>query len=295
MIRSIFSKIKSGKEYYAEQDIELLNGIATKHKINRQWGLAAISYEKIAKLYQSLEELDDTCENYISAAKCYKKSSDTFCESIRLYKIVAKIYGENNKFHQSAKIYRDIAELEEKNNNINNAIDSYISASDFFQIEDKESLYIRTIAKAADLLAGNEDYDRASSYYDIIINKATETNLLKYSVKKYIFKATLCIFIISGRTLFKDIEKCKNKIENYVEQIPLYENSKEYVFLNNICLILEEDDVEEFINCAFLYDKAYKMDILSVGLLLKLKNMFREALAHNDQTGTNDFDNIDLS
>ena len=169
------------------------------------------------------------------------------------------------------------------------------ATSFYFQIEDKESLYIRTIAKAADLLAGNEDYDRASSYYDIIINKATETNLLKYSVKKYIFKATLCIFIISGRTLFKDIEKCKNKIENYVEQIPLYENSKEYVFLNNICLILEEDDVEEFINCAFLYDKAYKMDILSVGLLLKLKNMFREALAHNDQTGTNDFDNIDLS
>ena len=75
MFRSFVSSFKSGKEYYVDKDIDFYCKEVVQHKIKQNWKLAGQSYVEIGKLYESLKEYDDVCENYINAAKCYKKSA----------------------------------------------------------------------------------------------------------------------------------------------------------------------------------------------------------------------------
>lgn len=270
MIRKFLTAINISTKSYQERDIEKYSNEALQYKLAKKWDLAGQLYEKAGKVYISLKEENDACMFYREAIKCYKYIDCP--DYVRLCKVLADLYKNNNRFYTAGTIYRSLAEREEKNN-ISNAINSYIEASDCFQIDDKESSHIQMMIKIADLSTILKDYKRAVNYYDMIIVKSMDTDLRKYHINKYILIASLCRILTYNETFFNCIDQCKEEIDNYVDIYFVYESSKECDFINNIFTSLENDDIVEFTNCVFTYNKLYKLDEISCELLLKLKNI----------------------
>jgi len=251
-----------------EEAIELFDKAAAQFKINKEWDEAGKAYVRAAEVSEHLKMDLETCNYYSSAGKAFKNGS--IKEAIRCFKLCVTLHMDNNRFSTAAKIFQQIAELEEKSENIPGAIQAYEKAAECFFSEDSQSSGNQMLLKIAHFAAEREDYKKAIEIFEKVSAASLDNKLLSYSVKDYLFKASLIQLVMGAK--HGDSSNVITAIDKYKDLHPAYDGSRECKFIENITTAYQEDDLKKFVDTVFNYDKIYKLDTWTSGLLLAVKN-----------------------
>lgn len=229
---------------------------------------AAECYLKVAELSEKLKQEHDAATAYVNAAKCYKGISSA--DAVRMFKMAVEMHMENNRFATAAKMYKEIAELEEKEMNLEAALVAYQDSADCYFNEDSTTSGNQMLLKVAEMAASSADYSRAIQIYEKVANSSLDNNLLKWSVKDYYFKASLCNLAMGAKT--GDMAKTTESLEKYMDLHPAFEDSRECKLIQSCLEAVNDGDVEAFTGHVFKYDSVYKLDNWTASILLVVKD-----------------------
>jgi alpha-soluble NSF attachment protein len=101
-------------------------------------------------------------------------------------------YAEEGRFSMAAKYQKELAEMLEEEEDIGGTMEAYQSAADFYEGEGSVSSANQCLLKVAHYAALHEDYVKSIDIYDQVAASSLDNKLLKYGVKEYFLKATIC-------------------------------------------------------------------------------------------------------
>jgi len=250
-----------------EEAVELFDKASAQFKISKQFKGAGEAYLRAAEVSSYLKNELEACNYYTQAAKAFKNVSSS--DAVRAYRICVQMHMENNRFSTAAKMYQAIAELEEKENHIRTSIEAYEKAAECFFAEDSSTSGNQMLLKIAHFAAQQEDYKKAIEIFDKVSLASLDTKLLSYSVKDYMFKASLCHFAMASKT--GDVSSVTAAVDKYKDLHPAFEPTRECKLIENCVQAFQEDDVNKFTDFLFNYDKIYRLDSWTSSLLLTIK------------------------
>ena len=110
--------------------------------------------------------------------------------------------------------------------------------------------------------------DNAIYNLEQIISQMSESKLLLYRINTYIFLYLLCIMTKN------DIIFLKQELNKYCELIYRFINYQYHIhkLIEQLAITYENNDIDNFIDLIYEYDKIYKIKPLEVKLLLIIKN-----------------------
>ena len=224
----------------------------------------AILSEKIGDEYLKINNVITALNYYKNAQKNYLNMDIDKYINITIIKIIPS-YIENNNIKNIGKSYYEIAKLY-KDNIHNTQINEYFKqAIIYLEIEKSNELLSCYIDFTYFLLeCGNID----NAIYNLkkIISQMSESNLLLYRINTYIFLYLLCIMAKD------DIILLRQELNKYCELIYRFINYPGNKFIEQLIITYENNNIENFIDLIYEYDKIYKLKPLEVKLLLIVKN-----------------------
>ena len=257
-----------GRRENQGQAVDLFDKAGNLFKLNKDWENAKKAYVRAAQVSQILGQGFETSNFYCSAAKMCKNYSTK--EAITYFNESVKIDLENNRLSQVARSYQEIAELEVKNGDLKTAINAYQKTADYYLASDSKSKSNQMSLNVAHYSAEIGDFKKAYEIYDQQVQSALESQMAIYSAKEYIFKATLCYFLMIIYDS-NDISNVQNLVDRYVNLCSKFEGSAEHILLQSCVDSYIENEVDKFTDALFRYDHVHKLDNWTGNLFLKIK------------------------
>ena len=160
-----------------------------------------------------LDSKHEAAQAYVDAANAYKKGDSE--AAIASLERAVDAFIDMGRLAMAAKHYKDIAEQYEQQSTgddeeAKKACEFYQKAADLYQDEEQTSSANQCYLKFAQYSAALGDYKSAISCYESVARKSLDNNLLKYSVKEYLFNAGMC------QILLTNVEQARDNIERYV-------------------------------------------------------------------------------
>jgi alpha-soluble NSF attachment protein len=243
---------------------------------------AGEAYRRVAECQKNAKSYHEAASSLVNAATCFKKSNVK--SAIKALREAVSLYQDEGRFSIAAKQQKEIAELCEKELDFEGAIEEYKAAADMFDGEDATSSSNACLLKVALFSAQLERFKEAIEIYEKISAKSIDNNLLKWSVKDYLFRAGLCHLALG------DFVGAKRAIDKYEEMDQSFASSREGKFLREVLDAVEKYDVESFTNAVVEFDSITKLDSWKTSVLLKIKNQIKGKTGGDD-----DDDNADAS
>lgn len=251
-----------------EDASDMYTKAANLFKMEKKWDRAGESYCRASECHLKLQSKHEAASNYINAANCYKKSNVT--EAMMCLRQAIEFYTDEGRFSIAAKHQKELAELYESSSDMENAISAYQLAADYYEGESSSSSANQCLLKVALFSAQLERYDKAIELYEQIAAASIDNNLLKWSVKDYLFRAGLC-HLAKG-----DIVSADRAMERYQDMDASFSSQRECQFLQEIISACKEYDVEAFTTAVVKYDSVSKLDSWKTTILLKIKKSIKE-------------------
>ena len=150
------------------------------------------------------DEKDDAANTLVEAYKAYRLTD--FQDAARVLKQAISLFIEKGNFRRAAGYQFNLAELYEQESELfrpEDAVDAYDTAADWYASDQADAycplwstniirLANKSRLKAADIAALVEQYPRAIERYEQVAKASLNSNLTKWSVKDYYFKAEAC-------------------------------------------------------------------------------------------------------
>lgn len=263
---SFFDMFSSGNTKF-EEAAAIYTKAANLFKIAKKWDEAADAFAKCADMHLKLQNKYDAASNFISAATCVKKTN--VGESLRYFKKGIDLFTEEGRFTMAARHQKEVAEMCEAELDLQAAIDNYQIAADYYEGENSTSTANTCLLKVALFSAQLEKYDKAIEIYEKIASSSIDNNLLKWSVKDYLFRAALCHFCTG------DIVAVKRALERYADLDPTFGTSREGQLLQDLAEAYETMDIEKFTAAVVDFDSISKLDPWKTTMLLRIKNSMK--------------------
>jgi len=251
-----------------EDASDMYTKAANLFKMEKKWDRAGEAYTKASECHLKLQSKHEAASNYINAANCYKKSNVT--EAMACLRQAIEFYTDEGRFSIAAKHQKELAELYESSSDLENAIAAYQLAADYYEGESSSSSANQCLLKVALFSAQLERYDKAIELYEQIAAASIDNNLLKWSVKDYLFRAGLC-HLAKG-----DIVSAERALERYQDMDASFSSQRECKFLQEIVKACREYDVEAFTGAVVEFDSISKLDSWKTTVLLKIKQSIKE-------------------
>jgi alpha-soluble NSF attachment protein len=250
-----------------EDSVELYLKAANYYKLAKEDQLVHDSYLKAAE-HQSKYDILESASNYINAAKAIKNIN--LNKTSILFEKAFSIYTENGKFKLIASNYKELADYYEASNDLLKSILYYEKAIEFYNCDNIEFEINKCKNKLIDLYIKSENYQKIPQIVEEIAPSYIN-NISKYSLCTYFFKSILCMLN------YCHYSEVSSKLSNYVDMLPLFSNSFEYIFLNKIIKAFELYDIQKFNKCLHEYNSIKPIDNILIPLLLSIKEKFCES------------------
>lgn len=265
---SFFKSIFGGSSATKEEAAETFVKAANCFKLAKSWSMAGEAFERAADTYQDISEMQyEAASKYGDAAKSYKNVDGM--KAVAAYEKAITLYTDSARFQQCARMKKEIAEIYEGNRDVSEALEAYIAAADFYDMEDAKSNANSMRVKVANLSAEIGKYAEAADLFEQIAVVALESNLLKYGARAHLLRAGLC------RLCLSDLIGAQRAVEQYGKMDSTFSSSREGRLLEAVVKTVEEGDVEAFTNHLYEYDSLSKLDEWQTSILLKIKNSIR--------------------
>jgi len=229
----------------------------------------ALLAEKIGDEYIKIGDNYNGLKYYNLSEKKYIELDVEKYSNLIINKIIP-LYIEDNKITYIAKSYYNLAKITRDDNNHIKTVDYFENAIRYYQSE--QSIEIKDCYKDyANYLLDYGNIDYALKYLDLIIQLYLNNNtasLYSYFVDDYIL-----LYILSVWTK-NDTVLAKRKIDEYCELAPRFINSQIHKFIVGLQEIIENNDLDSFIEHITNYDLIKKLKPREVKLLLIIKKNF---------------------
>lgn len=264
--KSFFGSLFGGGSSKIEEACELYTRAGNAYKMAKKWSAAGSAFKDAGDLQlNQLNNKHEAATQYVEASKCYRKGD--FQEAIDCLESANEIYTDMGRFAIAAKHHVSIAEIYESTGilDIDKAIIHYTQAADYYKGEESSSAANKCLLKVAMYAAQQEDYHRAINIYEEVAAVCLDSSLLKYSVREYFFKATLC-------TMCESIDSAERVIGKYSQMFPAFEDSREYKLIQSIIEAYKEQSADQFSAAVQEYDAISRLDQWYTTILLRIKN-----------------------
>ena len=166
---------------------------------------AGQALEKAAQMQLKTDDRDDAGNTLVEAYKSYRRTDPK--DAARVLKQAISLFTGKGNFRRAAGYQFNLAELYEAETELfkpEDALEAYDTAAEWYASDSADayavqisiwlidSLANKTLLKVADLAALAGQYSRAIERYDAVARASLNSNLTKWSVKDYFFKAGAC-------------------------------------------------------------------------------------------------------
>ena len=277
-----------------DEALEKYQKAANLFKLCKKWEKAGDVFTAMANVnINKLKSVRDAARNYSDAANVYRKLSDTD-KAIDAMKLAVDINTDQGNFNAAAKQEKIIAEICEEGNNYEDAVEHYSLAADYFDTENSTSSANAMKLKKAHFSAHLKMYAEAIDIYEQVAKASVDNNLIRFSVKDYLFKAMLCHFAMFAEQSEdeRNIEPSIAAHEQYCEIDVNYEDSREGTLVQTVLDGVQNEDLNTIMKGIRAYDRISKLDHWKSSLLLKVKSLYEDDDA--DDLNSTDDDEDDL-
>jgi alpha-soluble NSF attachment protein len=260
-----FSLFGGRAEKY-ENAVDLYTQAANAFRMQKQGKEAGNAFEKAAAIQkQYLNEPDDAANTLTEAFKSYRKTDPE--DAARVLDQAIAHYTMKGNFRRSATHKQNLGELFEVELGDNKrAMESYETAAGWFESDNAEALSNKLFLKVADLAALEGDYYKAIENYERVAKSSINNNLMKYSVKDYLFKAGMCHLATN------DLVGTNRAMESYRDMDNLFASAREHMLLMDLIEAVEQGDQDMFADKLFQFDQMSKLDKWKTTIFLRIKD-----------------------
>ncbi|EWC47599.1 hypothetical protein DRE_03219 [Drechslerella stenobrocha 248] len=266
---SFLGFLSGSKSDKVEEAVEAYTKAANAFRTSGQGLESGAAFEKAATLSKSINEHNDAAGYLAEAFKAYKRTNPqraAACmdQAIQHYAITNIRRAATNK-QTLAELYEvDIGDKAR-------AVQEYEKAGEWYENDNAEALANKCFLKAADLYADIGQPERSFPIYEKIAEASLNNNLMKWSVKEYLFKAALC------HLATKDVVATKRALAQYPALEPQFQGSMEHLFLVNLLECVENGEPDKFFQNVMQYKNRYPLDVWKLDLLAKTQKSIEEA------------------
>ncbi|CAD5224867.1 unnamed protein product [Bursaphelenchus okinawaensis] len=256
-------------------------------KVAKNWTAAGNAFLKAAELYGSSQDgKHDSAREYDQAGNCFRKV-DT-AKAIDCLKKTAEIYTDMGRFNMAAKVHTTIAEIYETDSPDKQlCAKHYQIAADFYKGEESKSSATKCLVKVAQVSAELEQYRKAIEVYEEIALWEADHPTLKYAAKNHFLLALLCHLCV-------DLLDTQQALRRYEDASPSFSDSREYKFIKELTIAMEEQNPDVFTETVKNYDKISRLEPFQTTLLLKAKRNCGEGANTGVGAAAGDDDEEDL-
>ena len=251
------------------QAAELYAKAANIFKLTKNLHAAGDALTQSAAQHIMAGDRDDAAPAFANAAKCYRKGHPQ--DAISALRQSIEILTDAGRFHQAAGQMKTVAEIYESDLvDLPQAMKSYETAAEWYETEESASLASACWLKVATFAAQLEHYDRAISIFELVAQDALSSQLTRYSVKEYLFKAALCQ-LCTG-----DSVSVQRALQRYADLDPSFQTTREFAFIKALTEAVDAGDVDAFTGEVIKFDDLSKLDPWKTTLLLRVKRAIGE-------------------
>jgi alpha-soluble NSF attachment protein len=169
----------------------------------------------------------------------------------------------------AAKYCKEIGDLYELERNIEKATVYFERAAELFEHAEATTSANQCKQKVAEFSAQLEQYPKAIEIYEEIALQSMNNNLLKYGVRGHLLNAGLC------QLCRGDVVAITNALERYQDLDPTFSRTREYKFLADVAVTVDEEDIAKFTGVVKEYDSITSLDPWKTTLLLRVKDSLK--------------------
>lgn len=233
--------------------------------------------------------VEESSEAYLKAADCYRIAGQSFEQTNATISAGAVLKKVNPKraaelllqgtkalvadghFASAAKHQQDAGEMFEAEGDTENAVACLRTAAEYYEMENSTSRANTCMLKVAQLVADTGKYDEAIEIYEKVARAALDNNLLKFSVRGYLFNAFLC------QLAKQDTVGASRALERYKELDATFANQRECKLCDAVLEACDNLDVDAFTRAVADFDSLTPLDAFRTHLLLQAKRMIENA------------------
>lgn len=257
-----------GSSASQEEAAETYVRAANCFKLAKAWSQAGAAFEKAAAAYAAASDLQyEAASRYADAGRAYKNADAA--RAVAAFERAVAMYTDAARFQQCARFKKEVAEIHEAEQDTQKALEAYVAAADFYDMEDAKSNANSMRIKVAMLSATAGKYAEAAELYESVAKNALGNNMLRYGAREHLLRAGLC------RLCLADIVGAQRAVEKYGELDPTFASSREGKLLENVVAAVDEGNVEDFTNHVYEFDSLSKLDEWKTSILLKIKNSIK--------------------
>jgi len=273
-----------GEEYIGEAQKALkkfcIFGIGTEAK----YETAAGCFEKAAAQFKAAKNAKRAANAYIEAAKNLEKInneleatsnwknaatqlsiSGDIDEAVMCFTKAIDHYLATDRFNSAAKLQSEIGKLYEEKKVFDKAISYYNEAIGSFESENNSVQARKVKLQVADILAKSGEYRKAIDLYESVSKEGVDDQLLRWSVKNHLLKASLCQLVLGAQK--DDMSEATKAFAKYEDWSEIFCGTRENKLVQDLKKAYEELNTEAFQDAIFEFDNISKLDEFKTSLL----------------------------
>ncbi|KAK5171596.1 soluble NSF attachment protein [Cryomyces antarcticus] len=259
-----------GRSEKYEAAVDLYTQAANGFRLQKQGKEAGLAFERAASLQSGkLQEPDDAANSLTEAFKSYRKSDPE--DAARCLDQAINHYTSKGNFRRAATHKQNLGEVYELElDDPKRAIEAYETAAGWFEADNAEALANKLYLKVAELAALANDYYKAIEHFERVAKSSVNNNLMKWSVKEYLFKAGMCHLATN------DMIGTNRALESYRDLDPAFASTREHQLLVDLAEAVEQGEADAFTEKLFLFDQMSKLDKWKTTIFLRVKGNIEE-------------------
>jgi len=269
-----------------EAAAELYNRAAAKFKTERDFHSAGQAFEEGAKCYEKAKQPLDALPMWKEAGKAWKKADVS--RARQCFARAIQYYQDQNRFNAAAKLHEEIANTFLEDGNKEKAIEAYRNASQCHLADDDTNGSNKKLLEAAHHLAMLNKYEDAIKIYEQAARDSLDNQLLRWSVKGYLFKAGTCQLCYAAPD--NKLESAKESLDRYDELSEIYRGSRESNLLSDLLDAMMRGDVGLFSQKIQEFDDVTTLDKWMVDRFLFVKAEYFKDVVDDNAHDADEFD-----
>lgn len=237
---------------------------AAQFKAAKNAKRAAHAYIEAAKNLEKINNELEATTNWKNAATQLAISGD-IDEAVQCFSKAIDHYLASDRFNQAGKLQSEIGKLYEDKKIFGKAIMFYNEAIGSFESESNKSQARKVKLQVADILAKSGEYRKAIDLYESIAKDGVDDNLLRWSVKNHLLKASLCQLVLGAQK--DDMSEATKAFAKYEEWSEIFCGTRENKLVQDLKKAYEEMNTEAFQDAIFEFDNISKLDEFKTSLL----------------------------
>jgi len=237
---------------------------AAQFKAAKNAKRAANAYIEAAKNLEKINNELEATTNWKNAATQFSISGDIE-EAVMCNTKAIDHYLATDRFNSAAKLQNNIGKLYEDKKLFDKAISYYNEAVGSYESENNNVQARKVKLQVADILAKSGEYRKAIDLYESVSKEGVDDQLLRWSVKNHLLKASLCQLVLGAQK--DDMSEATKAFAKYEDWSEIFCGTRENKLVQDLKKAYEELNTEAFQDAIFEFDNISKLDEFKTSLL----------------------------